>query len=96
MNWCPWKNGYLATGGGTGDKTIKIWNTNSQNLILSKDTTSQVSSLIWNSNLKCLISSHGFKKNEINFWNIDNFTLKKQASLLGHSGRILGMVQSTE
>ena len=40
--WCPWQSGILATGGGTADKTIKIWNINSGTMIKSIDTKSQV------------------------------------------------------
>lgn len=25
LGWCPWKSGVLASGGGSGDRTIKIW-----------------------------------------------------------------------
>ncbi len=42
VSWCPWQPGVLATGGGTADKTIKIWNINSGSLINSVDTKSQV------------------------------------------------------
>lgn len=36
LDWCPWKNGLLATGGGsTTDKSIKLWNTSNGNLVLS-------------------------------------------------------------
>lgn len=42
VSWCPWQSGILATGGGTADKAIKIWNINSGNLINSVDTKSQV------------------------------------------------------
>jgi WD40 repeat protein len=47
VSWCPWQPGVLATGGGTADKTIKIWNINSGSLINSVDTKSQVDKLVW-------------------------------------------------
>ena len=28
LNWCPWKRGVIGSGGGAGDRTIKIWNVN--------------------------------------------------------------------
>ena len=43
--WCPWQAGILATGGGTADKTIKIWNMNSGTMVKSVDAKSQVSNL---------------------------------------------------
>jgi len=26
--WCPWKSGIIATAGGSGDKSIRLWNIN--------------------------------------------------------------------
>lgn len=26
IGWCPWKLGVIATAGGAGDRTIRIWN----------------------------------------------------------------------
>lgn len=48
--WCPWQSSLLATGGGTDDRTIKMWNVNlgSRNLLATTETKSQISSLIWN------------------------------------------------
>ena len=43
MAWCPWQSGMLATGGGTNDKCIKIWNTANGQCLNSVDTKSQVS-----------------------------------------------------
>jgi len=28
MSWCPWKSGVIATAGGAGDRTIRLWNIN--------------------------------------------------------------------
>jgi WD40 repeat protein len=50
MGWCPWQRGLLATGGGTTDKTMKFWNTDTGKLVNSVNTHSQVCSLIWNRN----------------------------------------------
>jgi len=42
LAWCPWQPGVLASGGGTADRTIKLWNCNSGSLIKSVDAMSQV------------------------------------------------------
>lgn len=26
LSWCPWKNNILASGGGAGDRSMKLWN----------------------------------------------------------------------
>ena len=59
MNWCPWKRHVLATGGGSKDKSIKIYSCDNNKLIKNINTGSQVCSLIWNEKEKEIISSHG-------------------------------------
>ncbi len=48
LSWCPWKSGLLATGGGSNDMCIRLWNTSTSKLLLNKNLDSQISSLIWN------------------------------------------------
>jgi len=37
LDWCPWKNGVLATAGGNlENKSIKIWNTINSKLVSSQ------------------------------------------------------------
>jgi cell division cycle protein 20 (cofactor of APC complex) len=37
LDWCPWKSGILATGGGNdSQKEIKLWNTSNSKLILQQ------------------------------------------------------------
>ena len=28
ISWCPWKSGVIASAGGAGDRTIRLWNIN--------------------------------------------------------------------
>lgn len=42
LAWCPWQPGILASGGGTADRCIRIWNVNSGALLSTTDTKSQV------------------------------------------------------
>ena len=42
VSWCPWQPKVLATGGGTGDRTIKFWNVNSGSSLQSVNCGSQV------------------------------------------------------
>ena len=43
LAWCPWQSNVLASGGGTADRTIKIWNASNGQMLSSTDTKSQVS-----------------------------------------------------
>ena len=58
--WSPHKQGLLATGGGTQDRTIKFWNTNKLKNIKSIETGSQVCNLMFSKNTNELVSTHGY------------------------------------
>ena len=66
--WCPWQRHTLATGGGTADRTIRIWNASLGTNIKTVDTGSQVCAIQWSDCYKELISSHGFSDNQLILW----------------------------
>ena len=94
MNWCPWKRHVLATGGGSKDKSIKIYSCDCNKLIKNINTESQVCALVWNEKEKEIISSHGYNKNQIIVWNYEK--AKKICELKGHMDRVLYMVKSPD
>eukprot|EP00092_Neocalanus_flemingeri_P025689 GFUD01027851.1.p1 GENE.GFUD01027851.1~~GFUD01027851.1.p1 ORF type:complete len:531 (+),score=157.62 GFUD01027851.1:64-1656(+) len=87
LAWCPWQANTLASGGGTADRCIKIWNTSNAQLVSSTDTKSQVCSLVWAREYRELVSSHGYANNEVIIWRYP--TMVKVAELLGHTERVL-------
>ncbi|OAF71736.1 Activator of meiotic APC/C protein 1 [Intoshia linei] len=92
--WCPWQNSILASGAGTADKCIKIWNSTTGECVKSVDTNSQVCNILWCEEYRELASSHGFKQNQITLWKYPLMT--KVADLLGHTGRVLHMSLSAD
>jgi len=94
LSWCPFQRGLLASGGGTADRTIKFWNTNSGALLNSIDTGSQVCSLLWSKYHKQICSSHGFSENQLILWNYPSMT--KIQEFTGHTARVLHMEQSPD
>ena len=94
LAWCPWERNLLATGGGTADRTIKFWNASNGALLNSKDTGSQVCSLLWSPNEKELLSSHGYSQNELCLWNYPSMTKVKE--LHGHTARVLHLAASPD
>jgi cell division cycle protein 20 (cofactor of APC complex) len=90
--WCPWQNNILATGGGTSDKKIKIWNIHNGNLIQNIDAESQISAILWSKTYKELITSHGYQQNQLTIWKYSD--MSKVCELTGHTNRILGMALS--
>jgi cell division cycle 20, cofactor of APC complex len=94
LAWCPFHRGQLASGGGTADRTIKFWNSNSGAVLNSIDTGSQVCSLLWSKHNKELCSSHGFSENQLILWRYPNMT--KIQEFKGHTARVLHMEQSPD
>lgn len=85
LAWCPFQSNLLASGGGTADRNIKLWNTSTGVCINSIDTKSQVCSLVWSTHYKELLSSHGFSQNQLIVWKYPSMT--KLTELKGHSAR---------
>ncbi|XP_030631659.1 cell division cycle protein 20 homolog [Chanos chanos] len=94
LAWCPWQQNILASGGGTSDRHIRIWNVNSGSCISSWDTNSQISSLVFAPNYKELVSGHGFAHDSIVIWKYPSLT--KVAELSGHQGRVLNLTLSPD
>lgn len=94
LAWCPWQPNLLASGGGTSDRHIRIWNVNSGSCISSLDTSSQISSLVFSPNYKELVSGHGFAHEKVIIWKYPSLT--KVAELVGHEDRILNLALSPD
>lgn len=80
-------NPYLLTsGGGTADKTIKLWHViNTPRLVKSIDTNSQVCNLYWTHTDK-IISTHGYSLNDSRI--LSNNLCVKDVNK-GHKNRII-------
>ncbi|OBA24132.1 WD40 repeat-like protein [Metschnikowia bicuspidata var. bicuspidata NRRL YB-4993] len=85
--WSPHQRGILASGGGTADKTIKVWNTLTGNRVHNVETGSQVCNLIWSKNSNEIVSTHGFSRNQIIVWKYPS--MQQIAQLRGHTYRVL-------
>ena len=85
--WSPHQHNILASGGGTADRTIRFWNTNSFEPIFKIDTGSQVCNLVFSKSSNELVSTHGYSLNQINVWKLPY--MQKIATLTGHSFRVL-------
>lgn len=97
LDWCPFRRGLLASGGGTADRTIKLWNSNSGALLNSLDTGSQVCSLVWSKHQRELCSSHGFSENQLILWKFGSgSSLTKVKELTGHTSRVLSLACSPD
>ncbi|CAG9769326.1 unnamed protein product [Ceutorhynchus assimilis] len=94
LAWCPWQPHILASGGGTADRHIRLWNNNTGTCVNAIDTKSQVCALLWAQNYKELVSGHGFANNEVIIWKYPAMT--KVAELNGHTARVLHLAMSPD
>lgn len=94
LAWSPHERNLVASGGGTADRCIKFFNSQTGSMLNSIDTGSQVCSLLWNPHEKEILSSHGFSRNEINLWRYPSMCKVKE--LTGHTARVLHMDASPD
>ncbi|MBN3298593.1 cell division cycle protein 20 homolog [Amia ocellicauda] len=94
LAWCPWQPNILASGGGTSDRHIRIWNANTGSCLHAVDTQSQVSSLLFAPNYKELVSGHGYAHDHLVIWKYP--AMAKVTELVGNQGRVLNMCLSPD
>jgi len=94
VRWCPWQRNVLATGGGSADRQVCLWNASSGRLLMSTDAESQVTDVVWGSQERELLTAHGYSRNQLSLWKYPS--LVKAADLEGHEGRIVGLAQSPD
>eukprot|EP00900_Chrysochromulina_parva_P022797 jgi/Chrpa1/5150/Chrysochromulina_OHIO_Genome00014777-RA len=99
ISWSPHQNGLLASGGGTADRCIRFWNTQTASPLNSIDTGSQVCdrrvcNLCWSKNINELVSTHGYSQNQIVVWRYSS--MSKVATLTGHTLRVLYLAMSPD
>ena len=87
LAWCPTQARVLATGGGSGDRHLRIFDTVDGALLRQVDTENQVSSLIWNGESNELLSAHGYANHNLVVWDADTLTSKMQYT--SHIARVL-------
>lgn len=92
VKWCPFQRNVLATGGGTADRQVCLWNAMTGRLLMSADAESQVTGVLWGAYEKELLTAHGFSRNQLSLWKYP--ALVKMGEIEGHAGRILGITQS--
>ncbi|XP_014758801.1 cell division cycle 20.3, cofactor of APC complex isoform X2 [Brachypodium distachyon] len=94
LAWCPLKKNRLASGGGTADRCIKLWNTETGTCAKTTETGSQVCALVWDRHENEIISAHGYSNNQLSLWSYPS--MEKVADLKWHTSRVLELSQSPD
>ncbi|KAI0316645.1 WD40 repeat-like protein [Amylostereum chailletii] len=63
--WCPWQPSLLASGGGTNDATVNVWNSTTGARLHTLKTPAQVTSVIWSPHRKEFLTTHGYPNHSI-------------------------------
>lgn len=58
--FCPWRDGLVATGGGSNDKCIHFFHTTSGACLATINVTAQVTSLIWSTTRREIVATFGY------------------------------------
>lgn len=92
LQFHPTNTHVIASGGGNGDGSIRIWDANNGSEKVKIDTDSQVTSVLWSySSPNHLISTHGYSSNQVALWNVTNTSNPTQVNVqkTPHTDRVL-------
>ena len=95
LDWCKWKSNILCTGGGSKDKTLRVWDAMGGKEIKKINTDSQICSLHYLTKYKELVTSHGFLQNDLKLWRASG-GIKLIKSFGMHDSRVLNTVLSPD
>ncbi|KAF8185037.1 WD40-repeat-containing domain protein [Mycena galopus ATCC 62051] len=88
LAWSPWQPNLLASGGGTNDGTINVWNSTTGARLHTQTTPAQITSLHFAPHRKELFSTHGYPTNAIGVWSYPG--LERVAEIRdAHDSRVL-------
>jgi WD40 repeat protein len=62
--FCPWRDGLVATGGGSNDKCIHFYHTTSGTCLATISVAAQVTSLIWSTTRREIAATFGYAQPE--------------------------------
>ncbi|KAG9395366.1 WD domain G-beta repeat [Carpediemonas membranifera] len=84
---------YLATGGGSSDGKLRIWDVRTGAMLAEVATRSQLCSIAWSERTNALCVGHGFSSNSVTRWEFDIFqgpsAIKQVGVVATHGGRVM-------
>ncbi|XP_045157093.2 cell division cycle protein 20 homolog [Mercenaria mercenaria] len=99
LAWCPWRQGVIATGGGSNDGHIRLWYAHTGEQLGETFTKSQICGLLWSEEYNELVSALGSptpEKNDLIVWNMKKFEFEAVAKLRQHIARPLHIALSPD
>uniref|UniRef100_A0A915DXS9 Anaphase-promoting complex subunit 4-like WD40 domain-containing protein n=1 Tax=Ditylenchus dipsaci TaxID=166011 RepID=A0A915DXS9_9BILA len=87
----------VATGGGTNDFSVRLWNLSTGTAHSSMDTFSQVTGILFNKSYKEMVTGHGNPNSGVRVWRYNSSKgFEHVADLKSHGGRVLGLCQNPD
>jgi cell division cycle protein 20 (cofactor of APC complex) len=93
LAWCPFLHNVLASGGGTADRKICLWNTGNGTCLNEVDTKSQVCAIQWSVHDREFVSSHGFTHNQVG--PLPLYSLRTWLCVLSTRALLLGIMHQS-
>jgi cell division cycle protein 20 (cofactor of APC complex) len=94
LAWCPFNPAVLATGGGSSDGSIRLWNGHTGAALAHVPTGAQVCALAWSRAERELVSSHGGADPRLTLWRGSG--LARVGDVRGHAGRAVHLALSPD
>lgn len=94
LAWSQRQYGILATGGGTNDRHLRVWNTNTCTMDFERDVEAQVCSLFYSKVTNDVLSAQGGDLNDVRMWRSKG--LKQVGVMSGHEQRPLHLALSPD
>ncbi|MCH9756964.1 MAG: WD40 repeat domain-containing protein [Gammaproteobacteria bacterium] len=85
---------YLISGGGTACRRLCYWDTHTDHVMDTHDTSSQISDVLHLTNPNYLVTSHGFSDASLKLWDVSKRKFSKIAEVSTGKGRTLSIARS--
>eukprot|EP00931_Biecheleriopsis_adriatica_P007765 TRINITY_DN109016_c0_g1_i1.p1 TRINITY_DN109016_c0_g1~~TRINITY_DN109016_c0_g1_i1.p1 ORF type:complete len:619 (-),score=96.44 TRINITY_DN109016_c0_g1_i1:19-1806(-) len=98
LSWSPTLRGVLATGGGTADKSVRLWSALTGMQTSQFQTDSQVTNMMWSpAGDGELLTTHGYSTNELAIWrHVSGGGLIRLHQVKWHKARVLYLAVSAD
>jgi WD40 repeat protein len=94
LAWSPARSSIIASGGGSCDRSLRIWDSDTGETFMAVQTGSQICNLYWSEASNTILSTHGFAGNGVYLWRGSN--LDRVSGIDIHRERVLYLASSPD
>lgn len=93
ISFSPYEDKIVASGGGTADKTVKIWDTTTGKIRAEENAQAQICSIHW-INKHGFFATEGFSSNRVSCWPLKEHSVELEVASPAHQDRVLFSAQN--